>query len=301
MAVLDFHQGEDRLLAFVLTVLWLGVAGTALISGMEYYLLPLNDRAYSDLAAMFSPTGLVGQGFGVIGSAMIIIGVSGYTARKRFRFLGRLGALKYWLEVHIFLCTLGPFLVLLHTTFKFGGIVSIAFWSMTIVVASGVFGRYVYVRIPKTINGSFLTMNAVSDKVAELTRSMAEQTGIAETEFEGLLSPALAVGDRRTLPRPSGLASALASALRDDLRQRRELRELRKFLRGRSVPSTLVGPVLSLAEERRRLRHQAAMLQPFQRLFRYWHVVHLPLAIVMFVILGLHVGVAILFGYTWIF
>jgi hypothetical protein len=67
------------------------------------------------------------------------------------------------------------------------------------------------------------------------------------------------------------------------------------------VSKALEAPALSLAAEQRRLRVQALLLQPFQRLFRYWHAVHLPLALVMLVIVTLHVGVSILFGYTWIF
>jgi hypothetical protein len=38
-----------------------------------------------------------------------------------------------------------------------------------------------------------------------------------------------------------------------------------------------------------------------QRLFGYWHVLHIPLAIVMLITFIVHVGVAIAFGYTWIF
>lgn len=283
------------MLSFVLTVVWLGVAGTALVSGLDYYLLPLDGRAYSELAPIFAPTGLVGQGMGIVGTAMIGVGVTGYSARKRLRFLGKAGALSHWLQVHIFLCTLGPFLVLLHTTFKFGGIVSIAFWSMAIVVASGVFGRYVYVRIPKTINGRFLTMDAVADKVRDLSRDIAEATGLKLEEIEIFL------GASSALVRPMGLAGALSFAMREDFRQRKELRGLRKLLHDRDVPPDLRGPVLTLVEEQRKLRRQSLLLQPFQRLFRYWHVVHLPLAIVMFLILAVHVTVSILFGYTWIF
>lgn len=283
------------MLSFVLTVVWLGVAGTALVSGLDYYLLPLDGRAYSELAPIFAPTGLVGQGMGIVGTAMIGLGVTGYSARKRLRFLSKAGALSHWLQVHIFLCTLGPFLVLLHTTFKFGGIVSIAFWSMAIVVASGVFGRYVYVRIPKTINGRFLTMDAVADKVRDLTRDIAKGTGLKLEEIETFL------GASAALVSPMGLAGALSFAMREDFRQRKELRGLRKFLHDRDVPSDLRGPVLTLVDEQRKLRRQALLLQPFQRLFRYWHVIHLPLAIVMFLILAVHVTVSILFGYTWIF
>ena len=78
---------ETRLLSFVLTVIWLAVAGSALVAGLDYYLLPLDQRAFSDLAPLFAPTGLVGQGFGIVGATLILIGVAGYSARKRFRFL----------------------------------------------------------------------------------------------------------------------------------------------------------------------------------------------------------------------
>jgi len=283
------------LLSFVLAMIWLGVAGFALIAGLQYYLLPLDDRAFSELAPLYAPTGLVGHGMGIVGTALIVIGVVGYMVRKRLGFLARAGALKHWLQVHIFLCTLGPFLVLLHTSFKFGGLVSIAFWSMAAVVLSGVFGRYVYVRIPKTINGSFLTLAAVTEKARVLSQSIAAQTGIPLDELDGLLAPAAAA------PPAQRLGGALGFALREDLRQRKAMRDLRSFLHGRQVPSSLQGSVLALADEQRRLRQQALLLRPFQRLFRYWHVVHLPLAIVMFVILGIHVTVSILFGYTWIF
>jgi hypothetical protein len=283
------------LLTFILTVIWLGVAGTALIAGLDYYLLPLQERAFSEMAGTFSPTGVVGQGLGVVGATMIVVGMAGYSARKRISFLSKLGPLRRWLQVHIFLCTLGPFLVLLHTTFKFGGIVSIAFWSMAIVVASGVFGRYVYVRIPKTVNGSFLASGAVGDTVSDLTRRISDQTGLSPAEVERRLSPSGAASI------PTGLVGALAFALREDFRSRRKRRGWKEFLSGRGLPVEVRTSVLSLAEEHRRLHQQALLLGPFQRMFRYWHVIHLPLAIVMLLILSVHVGVSILFGYTWIF
>ena len=55
---------------------------------------------------------------------MVIVGVFLYIARKRYNFLVKYLRLKYLLEFHIFLCVLGPILILFHTAFKFGGIVS---------------------------------------------------------------------------------------------------------------------------------------------------------------------------------
>jgi hypothetical protein len=283
------------MLGFVLTALWLGVAGTALLSGLDFYLLSGQERAFSPLADLWSPTGLYGQGMGIVGSAMILVGVLGYSARKRFALLARVGQLRHWLSVHIFLCTLGPFLVLLHTTFKFGGIVSIAFWSMAIVVASGVFGRYVYARIPKSVNGRFLGLRAIQERALELSAQIAARTGLPRTEIDGLVAA----------PVPStqaeSLIGSLGAAFASDLRAMGQRRALRAFLKRRAVPLELHAPVVAMDAERRRLLRQALLLQPCQRLFRYWHVIHLPLATVMFIVLAIHVTVAVMFGYTWIF
>ena len=42
-------------------------------------------------------------------------------------------------------------------------------------------------------------------------------------------------------------------------------------------------------------------LQTMQRLFKYWHVAHLPFAIIMLLIVLIHVGVTLALGYKWIF
>ncbi len=283
------------MLGFLLTALWLGVAGTALLSGLDFYLLPDQERAFSPLADLWGPTGLYGQGMGIVGSAMIVVGVVAYALRKRVSFLARAGQLRHWLSVHIFLCTLGPFLVLLHTTFKFGGIVSIAFWSMAIVTASGVFGRYVYARIPKTVNGRFLGLRAIQERALELSAEIAARTGLPPSEIEGMVAAPV------TSTHAESLLGALGAAFASDIRAVGHRRALRAFLRVRAVPAELHRPVVAMDAERRRLQRQALLLQPFQRLFRYWHVIHLPLATVMFIVLGIHVTVAVMFGYTWIF
>ena len=59
---------------------------------------------------------------------------------------------------------MGPVLVTLHTAFKFNGIVSIAYWSMVLVVLSGFVGRYLYVRVPKTLRGTELSHSRSSTR-----------------------------------------------------------------------------------------------------------------------------------------
>ena len=100
------------------------------INGYDYYSTPLEERFFDSQHTLLKPSGDWGHGFGIIGTLMMILGVSIYMIRKRVKWFFNLGFLKHWLELHIFLCTVGPILVLYHTAFKFGGIVSVSFWSM---------------------------------------------------------------------------------------------------------------------------------------------------------------------------
>lgn len=261
--------------------------------GLDYYLLPLDERVYSSLHSTWGPAGLIGQGLGVVGSLMILVGVVLYGARKRVGWMRRTGSLKSWLDFHIFLCTLGPFLVVLHTTLKLGGIVSIAFWSMVTVVLSGVFGRYVYARIPKTIEGRFLDLRALDKQRENLLAEIQAATGIAPGALNRLLG--------RSMEGSVGFARALGAAATFDMGRRRRNKRMQKLLLAESLSETAARAAAQMVDREARLELQISLMDPFKRLFGYWHAFHLPLAILMFAILAVHVGVAVMFGYTWIF
>lgn len=277
----------------VLVLVWLVVAAVTLYAGIGYYVVPLPERPFAALHELFKPSGLIGHGYGVVGSLMMVVGVSMYSLRKRIPLLSRLGRLRGWLQVHIFLCTLGPFLVVLHTSFKFGGIVSIALWSMLIVVASGVFGRYVYARIPKTIHGQFMSMRAIESDRESLMRSIEKRAGLSRAELVALRGSARSV-------EPRGFLHALYVAGRNDLRSRGLRRRIDRRLGANGVPEGVRLRLGNLIRDEIQLEQQVILLKPFQRLFRWWHILHIPLAIVMFVIMIVHVVVAALFGYVWV-
>ncbi len=141
---------------YIILFFVVGIAVTLLlgVNGYQYYNAPIEERVFLAQHAALKPSGLWGHGFGIIGSLMMIFGVAIYMIRKRTKLMN-FGFLKHWLEFHIFLCTVGPILVLYHTAFKFGGIVAVSFWSMVAVVLSGVVGRFLYVQIPHTIQGKY--------------------------------------------------------------------------------------------------------------------------------------------------
>jgi len=303
----------------VLVGLAMGIA--ALLAGLDYYVVPLAERPFSPLHAQFAPSGLVGQGLGIVGTGMMALGVLSYGVRKRVRALAKLGKLRDWLRVHIFLCLLGPFLVLLHTSFKIGGLVAIAFWSMAVVVTSGVFGRWVYVWIPKTANGRFLTRDEMREELRALLGEVEHVLGAAPDDLMNLIdervsgasrrSGHLRSNDRRRTPRSgpdrrrrpryhTGILGALLESLWFAVGGRIRRARIARVLKDMGVPPAARSRIAHCIERERRIEQQLRMLEPFHAAFRYWHAFHLPLAVVMVVVLIVHVGVAIAFGYTWI-
>ncbi len=273
-------------------LLWLAIAVGGLGWGLQYYLMPMRERPFSDLYDQFRPAGTIGLKYGIIGASLITIGVITYSSRKRFSWLARVGKLKYWLEFHIFVCSVGPFLVTLHTSFKVGGLVSIAFWSMIVVALSGIFGRYVYVRIPKTTQGQFADVKQLEQERRELIKGLAADLGPGLAAFERTIAM-----PRRT--EAPGFIHALVSAARFDLTRRNVLARARKALVTAKLAPDVRQRVTKAVERQLDLEHQADLAVPFRRLFRYWHLLHLPLAITMFVIVAIHVVVATMFGYGW--
>jgi hypothetical protein len=98
------------------------------LGGWEYYATSLTVRGYEPMHKALRPSGPFGQTFGVIGTLMMLVPFL-YALRKRVKWLKQLGSQQMWLEVHFFCGLVGPVLVTLHTTFKFNGIVSAAYWS----------------------------------------------------------------------------------------------------------------------------------------------------------------------------
>ncbi len=248
--------------------------------GFSYYNTALEERFYHPRHNWFKPSGLYGQGLGIFGTLMILFGVVIYIARKRYNVLAKYIRLKYLLEFHIFLCTLGPILVLFHTAFKFGGIVSIAFWSMVAVVLSGVVGRFIYNQIPKTIEGRQMTMNELKEMKTDLAVELHQKFKL----------------ESNTLDIISDLMSEDNTTANS-----KKLGYLRKVLNRKDLPKSDRNSIIKMVKNEISLSRKIARLSKMQQLFKYWHVVHMPFALIMLIIVVIHIGVTLAFGYKWIF
>jgi len=266
------------------------------INGYQYYSTPIEERFFSLDHSTLKPSGVWGHGFGIIGTLMMIFGVAIYMIRKRFRKLFNLGYLKHWLEFHIFLCTVGPILVLYHTAFKFGGIVSISFWSMVLVVLSGVIGRFIYLQIPRTIQGNEIDMKDLLTMRAELADKLKQ-----EMFFDVRLLNELDELTSSSRYKSINLFESLIFLFKDFFRVRSFLYKLKKNTIRAGFSKIRRKELINKTQAEIILSRRLGMLRTMQNLFRYWHIAHLPFALIMFVIMIIHVGVTLAFGYKWIF
>ena len=264
-----------------------------LFKGIPYYSTSIEERFYHPDHDLFKPSGMFGHGLGIVGTLLIIIGVFGYQARKKFKSWARLGRLKYWLEFHIFLCSLGPVMILFHTAFKFGGIVSISFWSMVAVVASGIIGRFIYVQIPRTISGRELSMNEVKAMKADLGELLKGQYRLNEESYKLVLEAV-------DVNRQKFGTNLFSSMFNKYLEDKKTLRQVKTTLRKNGVAGPDVRKVSKLVNNELTLNNRIERLATMQKLFKYWHVAHLPFALIMLVIMVIHVGITLAMGARWV-
>jgi hypothetical protein len=278
----------------VLTIIVLGTFATITYLGFSYYRLPVEERFFHPDHPILKPSGDWGHGLGIIGSVFMIIGVSVYMARKRFRVLTRLGLLKHWLEFHIFLCSLGPILVLFHTSFKFGGLVAISFWSMVAVFLSGIIGRFIYIQIPRTIEGRELSLNEVREMKSNIGDTIHKLVSLDEKSYSVIVD---STKKKVELYHPNFFVRYIRK-YGDDMKT---VRNVKAVLRQNKITKSQKKQILDLVKSDISLNRRIDRLVTMQNLFKYWHVAHLPFALVMLIIMIIHVVVTITFGYHWIF
>jgi hypothetical protein len=124
---------------------WLAIFAMIFITGI-YLLVVYSTRTIPPAGDLF------GHGMGILGFIFMMMTETLYSFRKRSR-VARWGKMSNWLQFHIFTGLVGPYMVLLHTSWKFHGLAGATLLLTIIIVLSGFVGRYLYTRIPRTADG----------------------------------------------------------------------------------------------------------------------------------------------------
>lgn len=125
--------------------LWLAFVVALLITGL-YLLVVFATRQIPPASELF------GHGMGIVGFLLMLMTETLYSLRKRSRSV-RWGKMSTWLQMHIFMGLVGPYMVLLHTSWKFNGLAGVTTLLTVVIVISGLIGRYIFTRIPRSLDG----------------------------------------------------------------------------------------------------------------------------------------------------
>jgi hypothetical protein len=233
-------------------------------------------------------SGLFGHSLGVLGSLLMLMTETLYSLRKRSRS-ARWGRMTDWLQFHIFTGIVGPYMVLLHTAWKFNGLAGAVTLLMLLVVGSGFVGRYIYTAVPRTADG-------IEVEAAELKQQIAA----AEAELQRHLDAQPSVGQmltQRLATLPDVPHSAFLLVLGRTLLEWGyrwqwwwERRRMDAATRAEAKE------IEWLISRRRALRRQVASLATARRMLATWHALHIPIGMALFTAAFIHIAAAIYYA-----
>jgi hypothetical protein len=267
----------DVLLYLLLTVL---VAAAWQISEMKLF------KANDDLNYWIGVTG---------GSMMLVLFT--YPLRKYVRFMRGLGNVKWWFWFHLVLGIAGPWLILVHSTFHLGSLnASVALYSMCIVVASGVIGRFIYVRIHRGLDGQRMSLQEL-----RVRAGLLESDARSRLHFSPAVEARLLAFEQHELQAQPGWLTYLRQVTLLPLQQQIAylhcVIQLHFRLRDLAVKKRWSPAVLGHRERSaRRLVGQyldavvrVAQYSAYERVFALWHLAHLPFVYLLVISAVVHV------------
>jgi hypothetical protein len=261
-------------LAFLIAHRVEGIESELVLSNIDY-------RPGCDLAVALGYTGV----------AIMLSGIA-YVARRRLSFMRNVGSLRAWFDWHVMSGVIGPSFILLHSAAKLDNWVSLGLWSLVITVLSGLLGRYLTTELPERASRAAIDTLDV-DRVLGNLRTLHQGVAAADAWFDVYRREVKAFNE--SLGGENDFRAAFSSfvwVLRDDILRRRDAGRLYRMLRSsiaggdaRQLRRKAARAALELALfERRRV-----LLPRIEPLYSRWKMIHVPFAVAMSLIGGLHI------------
>ncbi len=209
----------------------------------------------------------LGYALGIIGGSMMLL-LLVYPLRKR-RNWQFLGPVSLWFRLHMMFGVVGPALVILHSGYRIGSLNGlVALVCMLVVASSGLVGRYLYRRIHHGLYGQKVRFEEFyrkgEDWESALKQALEEHPALVE-ELHAL--------EEKLVTRHTGLHRSwwFYQSARNRLKRLR--RKIRRSMPRGSDRKRMVQRIQSLLD--------ICDLGVNEILFSYWHVLHLPLFILL--------------------
>jgi hypothetical protein len=232
--------------------------------------------------------GLFGHSIGILGYILMLMTETLYTLRKRQRS-GSWGKMENWLQFHIFTGLVGPYLVLLHTSWKFNGLAGLLAVFTLIIVASGFVGRYIYTMVPRTLDG----VEVEADELIRRIKQVEEQLRSFSESGQGTNRVLQTQLSASTIPPVTGSEPSLAPS-NNHWQSRRDWEDEKKRL-GPGAHQQ-IKQLEKLLKQHSTLQRQVNSLAKMRQLLALWHTIHVPLGVVLFAMAFVHIIAAIYYA-----
>jgi len=237
-----------------------------------------------------------GYWIGVAGGVMMIL-LFIYPLRKYVSFARGWGRMKGWLIFHMVLGCGGPALILLHSTFHVGSLnAAVAMYSMLVVAASGVVGRFLYARVNRGLHSERAALKELRARVGLAEEDARSRLALAPEVAAQLLAFEQLVHHARSgalmhlrqvflLPVQKWLVYRQCSA---QIRQvlttiaKRDHWTREELIMRKRGSRTLIDQYLNAVT-------RVVQFSAYERLFSLWHVAHIPFVYLMVVSAVVHV------------
>jgi hypothetical protein len=234
--------------------------------------------------APWTPGSDLGYGIGVA-AGIALLALFGYPLRKRVAATRRMGAARAWFAAHMALGIAAPLLAILHSRMHFGSLnATVAFACMALVAASGIVGRFLYARIHVGLYGAATDASALADEVRRRVVALREG-GEVDARLDDGIAAYVAAAERAGasgLKRPLRLFALGARRMLASGAARRRIKALlaehgRSLGEDRAAVARRARRKAALVDAYLRAVQRHAQFRAFQRLFSWWHVLHVPL------------------------
>jgi hypothetical protein len=163
--------------------------------------------------------------------------------------------------------------------------------AMTIVVTTGVIGRWFYSFVPRIQNGKQADLEELSGQAAVLAGEWDQDSRGFGREVQRQIESIASAAD---LGR--GFFAHVFGLLRSQWRLRRKIAQLRRDGAEAGVPETEIVRLLQLAQRAHRLSLQIAHYEEVRGILASWRWLHRWLALLLLLLIALHVAAALRFG-----
>jgi hypothetical protein len=243
-----------------------------------------------------TPESGTGYWLGIAGSVLMLLLLL-YPLRKRVPSLRAIGSVTFWFQAHMVLGVLGPVLIMWHANFRLGSInCGVALVTTLVVTISGVFGRYLHRKVNLDLYGRKAKAQEVIADADELRGFLGANGAVAE-RMVAQLNAYAQLGTRA--PKGILIGSILLPfvRLRGTLVRRRLVRYARQVIavegrrcgRSQKVQRQQLAGVREFVSQHIGAAQRAASFGVYERLFRLWHIFHLPLFYLLVVVAIIHV------------